>query len=177
MRAFHFPDGQVSQPESGVRRAGKSAVRSGRDDGPAETGGGFTRKRGLGSGEGRVEMEQAVRVGWSVGFSGFPGRIAHHAEPGSERGSGPMPTGKPAVSAGQGHGEPGRGPGRVPRGCEGEGPDERQKLDGTSRRVGQDVVPIDREGPSAAYVRVAVRAKKRRPRVTVSWPDCANPRR
>lgn len=54
------------------------------------------------SGERRVEMTQAIRIGDAVSFSG---RIAHQPESRPDLVRGAMPSAQPAVGTCQGHGE------------------------------------------------------------------------
>lgn len=132
------------------------------------------RHRAIARRKSRVEMAQAVRIRTSVDFDR---RIAHQIEPSPEKMSGAVPFGKPAVGASQRKRGQGCMPCPMTRGRGRTGSDEGDKLGGSQRCVGQDVVPVDRKRPAAAYVRMAVRAKKRSPRVTISLPDSARPRR
>ena len=108
-------------------------------------GGHWTGKRRKGC----VEMTQAGRIRKSVGFDR---RIAHEVEPCPEEVRGTVPVGKPAISTGKGE----HGQACLPRpmtcGCRCTGSDEGDKLGGSQRCVGQDVVPVDRKRPAAAYV-------------------------
>ncbi len=54
---------------------------------------------------------------------------------------------------------------------------EGDELMGTQGSIRQDMIPMDRECSSAAYMGMTVRAKKRRPRVATSCPVSASPRK
>lgn len=53
------------------------------------------------------------------------------------------------------------------------GRDEFEELCGAQRTMGHEVAPERRESATASYIGTAVGAKKRKPRVTMSWPCSA----